>query len=219
MSIVLRKLIYNETDIHLVTWNGSPCFMVSELSKALDGVNKEDISLFLRHNAISIKGVDYDVLQDEDSRRFRSHLEESGVVKRFAKAMIIYPGGLSKYFEFRRTVPVKDFSNYLAKNKVDINETTLNNISIPNTTAKPADSTRQAPKTASAATADKETSYKGYSEFFRHIAFMEEFVSTINNLNITPDKSVAFTMDMTKFLEDKGLQPHELLAQIKKWIV
>lgn len=211
MGIVLRKLIYNETDLHLITWNGKPCFIVSELSKTLDGVNKEDISLFLRHNSDSIKGEDYDVLQDADSRRLRSCLEECGIVKRFAKAMVIYYSGLRKYFDFRRTVPVKDFAAYLAKSKVDIHE------------AAPAAASAAVTVTAAppVQSAPKETApgYKGYSEFLKHIAFMEEFVSTMNSLNITPDKAIAFTVDMTKFLEDNGVQPHKLLAQMKKWIV
>jgi hypothetical protein len=211
MGIVLRKLIYNETDIHLITWNGKPCFIVSELSKALDGVNKEDISLFLRHNAESLKGEDYDVLQDADSRRLRSCLEECGVVKRFAKAMVIYYSGLHKYFDFRRTVPVKDFAAYLAKSKVDVYEPAPvpAAAAVTTTAATPAQST------------PKETApgYKGYSEFLKHIAFMEEFVKTINSLNISPDKSIAFTVDMTKFLEDNGVQPQKLLTQMKKWIV
>lgn len=222
MGIVLRKLIYNETDIHLITWNGSPCFIVSELSKSLDGVNREDISLFLRHNTAVVKGIDYDVLQDADSRRMRSHLEESGVVKRFAKAMIIYYGGLRKYFEFRRTVPVKDFSSYLMKNKVDINDTTTYDVPEASSEVKLPVAAGQSQKPLPEATqkgTKADTGYSGYSEFLKHIAFMEEFVSSINSLNITPDKSVAFTMDMTRFLEDKGLKPDELLLQIKKWIV
>ena len=227
MGIVLRKLIYNETEIHLINWVGKPCFIVSELSKSLDGVNKEDISLFLRHNNSAIKGVDYDVLQDEESRRLRSCLEECGVVKRFAKAMVIYYSGLCKYFEFRRTLPVKDFSSYLEKNKVDIHEVTA--VSLPDDDIKaprpvaPAPVTLQ-PTVVQSSPLQREvkadnSEYKGYSEFLKHIAFMEEFVSSINNLNISPDKSIAFTVDMTKFLEDNGLQPHKLLAQIKKWIV
>lgn len=225
MGIVLRKLIYNETEIHLINWVGKPCFIVSELSRSLDGVNKEDISLFLRHNNAAVKGVDYDVLQGEESRRLRSCLEECGVVKRFAKAMVIYYSGLRKYFEFRRTVPVKDFSSYLAKNKVDIHEVTALDLPDADTMShKPA-----APAAAQSAAIQSapfqqdvkvnNAEYKGYSEFLKHIAFMEEFVSSINNLNISPDKSIAFTVDMTKFLEDNGMQPHKLLAQIKKWIV
>ncbi len=218
MNIVLRKLIYNESEIHLITWNGSPCFIVSEISKALDGVSKDDMSLFLRHNDISVIGIDYDVIKDADSRRLRSYLEESGVVKRFSKAMIVYFAGLRKYFEFRRTIQIKDFSNYLIKNKVNVNESEAYSILISNNTTDLPDSDSQIPETPTAVQ-DNNAGYKGYSEFCRHIAFMEEFVNSINKLNISPDKSVAFTMDMAKFLEDNGMQPHKLLAQIKKWIV
>ena len=219
MNIVQRKLIYNESEIHLITWNGSPCFMVSEINKALDGANKEDMSLYLRHNVISVKGIDYDVIQDAEARVLRSNLEESGVVKRFAKVMIVYFAGLRKYFEFRRTIQIKDFSNYLIKNKVFIAEDETNNKLISSISAPLPDSASQSVKTAPTAIPDNNIGYKGYSEFYRHIAFMEEFVSSINKLNISPDKSVAFTMDMAKFLEDNGLQPQKLLAQIKKWIV
>ena len=218
MNIVLRKLIYNDSEIHLITWNENPCFIVSEISKALDGVNKEDISLFLRHNTVSVKGIDYDIIKDVDSRRLRSCLEESGVEKRFAKVMVVYFSGLRKYFEFRRTVPVKDFSNYLIKNKVNVDEIVAHKVFIPNTAADLPDMCSQMPEIPAVQQADT-VDHIGYSEFYRHIAFMEEFISSINKLNISPDKSVAFTMDMTKFLEDNGLQPHKLLTQIKKWIV
>jgi hypothetical protein len=219
VNIVLRKLIYNEAEIHLITWNGSPCFIVSEINKALDGANKEDMSLFLRHNAISIKGVDYDVIQDVEARVLRSNLEESGVVKRFAKAMVIYFSGMRKYFGFRRTIQIKDFSDYLIKNKVFIAEDETHTKSISNTTATLPDSDNPIVETVPTAIQDNNMGFKGYSEFYRHIAFMEEFVNSINKLNISPDKSIAFTMDMAKFLEDNGLQPEKLLAQIKKWIV
>ncbi len=218
MNIVLRKLIYNESEIHMINWNGNPCFIVSELSKALDGVTKDDIALFLRNNAKSEKGIDYDVIKDADSRRLRSSLEESGVEKRFSKVMVVYFTGLRKYFGFRRTVQVKDFSNYLIKNKVNVEENVLHNIFVPETPANLHDSPSQPPEVTTAIQ-DNIADFKGYSEFYRHIAFMEEFISSINKLNISPDKSIAFTMDMAKFLEDNGMQPQKLLAQIKKWIV
>ncbi len=223
MNIVQRKLIYNETDIHLIAWDGKPCFIVSEISKALDGVNKEDIALFLRKNSVSVKGVDYDILQDENSRRLRSLLEESGVVKRFAKVTLIYFGGLRKYFDFRRIIQVKDFRNFLIKSKVNLDEPSIYEVPLPNTAASRQDTDMQIPNISpKAAKEDPQTdiiSYMGYSEFYKHIAFMEDFVNSINKLNIPPDKSVAFTVDMVKFLEDNGLQPQKLLSQIKKWII
>lgn len=223
MNIVQRKLIYNEIEIHLITWKGNPCFMVSEISQALDGINKEDIALFLRKNSVSVKGTDYDVLQDEDSRRLRSLLEESGVAKRFAKITLIYFSGLRKYFEFRRTIQVKDFKNFLIKSKVSLDETAAYQVALPSAPANQQDADMQTPKVLPK-NAKKEpqtdnTGYKGYSEFYKHIAFMEDFVNSINRLNISPDKSAAFTVDMVKFLEDNGLQPQKLLMQIKKWIV
>lgn len=223
MNIVQRKLIYNETEIHLITWDGKPCFIVSEISKALDGVNKEDISIFLRKNSVSEKGIDYDILQDEASRRLRSLLEESGVVKRFAKVTLIYFGGLRKYFDFRRIIQVKDFKNFLIKSRINIDETLTYEVSLPSTTANQQDTDIQIPKISPKAAKEElqtdNISYKGYSEFYKHISFMEDFVNSINKLNISPDKSVAFMVDMAKFLEDNGLQPQKLLMQIKKWII
>ncbi len=227
MNIVQRKLIYNETDIHLIVWDGKPCFIVSEISKALDGVNREDIALFLRKNSISVKGTDYDVLENEDSRKLRSLLEESGVLKRFAKVTLIYFSGLQKYFDFRRIMQVKDFRNYLSKSKVDLQDTSKYHISFSDTEAEqqrqevqpqttPYKAAKEVQKEASIS---DNTSYKGYSEFYKHITFMEEFVNSINKLNISPDKSVAFTIDMAKFLEDNGIPPQKLLKQIKKWII
>lgn len=223
MNIVQRKLIYNETDIHLITWNGNPCFIVSEISKALDGVNKEDIPLFLRKNSMSVKGTDYDVLENEDSRRLRSLLEESGVTKRFAKVTLIYFSGLSKYFEFRRIIQVKDFRNYLNKSKVNLEDTAAYQVPVPAASVCQQEADIQMPGVSHKAEKTEPQgaviSYNGYSEFYKHIAFMEEFVNSINKLNISPDKSVAFTVDMAKFLEDNGMQPQKLLKQIKKWIV
>lgn len=222
MNIVQRKLIYNETEIHLIAWRGKPCFIVSEISKALDGASREDISLFLRKNSEAVKGVDYDILKDEDSRKLRSLLEESGVVKRFAKVAIIYFGGLHKYFEYRRIIQVKDFRSFLLKSKVNLDEPSVYEVPLPDTTANQQDAGIQAPKILQKAAKEKPQTdnigYKGYSEFCKHIAFMEDFVNSLNKLNIPSDKSVAFTVDMVKFLEDNGLQPQKLLMQIKKWI-
>lgn len=221
MNIVQRKLIYNESDIHMIIWRGSPCFIVSEVAKAFDGVNREDLALFLRHNASVEKGTDYDVIQDEDARRLRSYLDESGVVKRFAKAMIVYFSGLRKYFDYRRIRQVMDFNSYLIKNKVNIYESKPQNIISPEIAGDLPDSGAEGYEAVPAVhtVPQNDIGYNGYSEFLKHIAFMEEFINTVNKLNISPDKSVSFMVDMTKFLEDQGVQPHMLLIQLKKWVV
>ncbi|MGE5630189.1 MAG: hypothetical protein ACM3TR_03725 [Caulobacteraceae bacterium] len=201
MNIILRKLIYNESEVYLINWKDKPCFMVSEVSKALDGSNKEDIQLFLRNSDEAVKGVDYDVIEGDDAAALRKQLDDSGVKKRFAKTMILYLCGLKKYSEFRRTMQVKDFINYLQNNKVCIDQ---------NSGSTPVEPPNDLQNT--------DTSSIGYSELLKHIEFMEDFVNTINKLNISSDKSIAFMKDMTKFLEDNGLKADKLLAQIKKWV-
>lgn len=238
MNILLRKLIFNEADIHLILWNDKPSFFVSELSKALDSVNKEDISVFLRYGSSAVKGVDYDVVGGAEARDLRSYLESSGIKKRFAHTMIIYFDGLRKYFNYRKTVESRDFINYLAKNKVSLEAESVASVGTTEaanhaapTPAPPAPAVEKAEKKTEvkteakpAASKKKETTQvaietSSYSEFLKHISFMEEFVDSFNKLSIPPDKSVAFTKSMVKFLEDKGIPTGEFLKEIKKWIV
>jgi len=219
MNIIQRKLIYNEAEIYLLTWNDRPCFIVSELAKAFDGLSREDLSLFLRQNASVEKGTDYDVIQGEEARRLRRCLEECGVYKRFSKAMIVYFEGLRKYFEHRRIRQVADFSSYLAKNKVNIYE---NSIAIIGELPESEDATVIAPEVSTntevQALTDSTDGHMCSSELLKYLSFMEDFIDTINKLRISPEKSVPFMLDITKFLEDQGLQPDKLLAQLKKWM-
>lgn len=230
MNILIRKLIFNEADIHLILWNDKPCFFVSELSKALDSVNKEDISVFLRYGGSAAKGIDYDVVNGPEARDLRSYLENSGIKKKFAHTMIIYFDGLRKYFNFRKTIEAKDFINYLAKCKVSLEADSVAAVSatdnvapvtLPATPVTPVVETT--PKLAAGKKREPDISTssnsKNYSDLLKHISFMEEFVDTINKLNIPADKSVAFTKSMVKFLEDNGMQSGDFLKEIKKWIV
>jgi len=238
VNILIRKLIFNESDIHLILWNDKPCFFVSELSKALDSVNKEDISVFLRYGGSAVKGVDYDVVGGTEARDLRSYLESSGIKKRFAHTMIIYFEGLKKYFNFRKTIESRDFINYMAKCKVSLEEgVVFEKAAIENKASDAAAAISEVPtpapqppaavsaieakpavnKKKEAAVLDKASS--NYSEFLKHISFMEEFVDAFNKINITADKSVAFTKGMAKFLEDNGMQTDTFLKEIKKWIV
>lgn len=241
MNIVIRKLVFNECDIHVLLWRDRPCFLVSELSKALDSVNKEDIPVFLRYGGNAMKGIDYDVVAGADARDLRSYLENSGVKKRFAHTMLIYFDGLRKYFNYRKTVESKDFLNYLEKSKISLYAESIAPVGKPETpveavksaaepkpastekpaeTAAPASVQQKAAKGKQETTADvKSPGSDGYSELLKQISFMEEFVDTFNKIKITPDKSVAFTKSMAKFLEDNGIQTNKFLQEIKKWIV
>jgi len=243
LNILIRKLIFNEADIHLILWNDKPCFFVSELSKSLDSVNKEDISVFLRYGGSAVKGVDYDVVGGAEARDLRSYLENSGIKKRFAHTMIIYFEGLRKYFNYRKTIESKDFINYLTKSKVSLEADTVASVgavdnSVPVTAVapiiaaappsdpKPSDSKpavskkREAvPSSSSSSSPSPDSKSSSYSDFLKHISFMEEFVDTFNKLHIPADKSVAFTKSMAKFLEDNGMQTSDFLKEIKKWIV
>jgi len=223
VNILIRKLIFNEADIHLILWNDKPCFFVSELSKALDSVNKEDISVFLRYHGSAIKGVDFDVVGGTEARELRNCLENSGIRKRFVHTMIIYFDGLRKYFNHRKTVESKDFINYLTKSKLSLEDDTGAALGIvvtaaPSATAAPAkDKPAMDGKRQAAPSSDTDKS--SYSDFLKHISFMEEFVDAFNKLNIPADKSIAFTKSMAKFLEDNGIQTNDFLKEIKKWIV
>lgn len=222
MNIVLRKLIHNDSDIHLIKWNEKPCFMVSEISNALDGIGRDDIQIFLRHNDEVIKGVDYDVIQGSDARILRDNLKDSGVEKRFVHTMLIYLSGLAKYLNYRRVRQVVDFCNYLQKSKIYLNDDVPNNKLLSISVTEPIDALNKNTADDTINSEDDSqpnNSVKIYSDFLKHIALMDDFVTSINNLNIPSDKSIAFTKDMTKFLEDNGLQLEKLLTQIKKWIV
>lgn len=223
MNVVLRKFIYNDSEIYLINWNEKPCFIVSEIINAIDGIGKEDIQLFLRHNNNITKGLDYDIIQGDDARIFRGYLEDSGVKKRFAHTTIIFLSGLYKYSNYRRTRPIKDFCNYLENNKVYLhNDSSLNVLSSSTSSESINPEIQHAENNTTETEQDslhKDICYNGYSDFLKHIAFMEDFVNSINKLSISPDKSIAFTKDMTKFLEDNSMQPEKLLIQIKKWIV
>lgn len=234
MNILIRKLIYNEADIHLISWNNKPCFFVSELSKSLDSVNKEDISVFLRYGGNAVKGIDYDVIGGAEARDLRSYLENSGIKKRFAHTMIIYFDGLRKYFNYRKTVESRNFINYLSKCKINLDddslaslgvvETAVQAVSIASEAAKPSmDSnpiTEAKPVISKKREANPSTAARSsYSDFLKHISFMEEFVDAFNRLSIPADKSVAFTKSMAKFLEDNGMQSSDFLKELKKWIV
>jgi hypothetical protein len=237
LNILIRKLIFNEADIHLILWNDKPCFFVSELSKALDSVNKEDISVFLRYGGSAVKGVDYDVVGGAEARDLRSYLENSGIKKRFAHTMIIYFDGLRKYFNYRKTVESKDFINYLNKCKVSLEAETVASVGtaeitapvtapVPIPPAAPPANTKLSDnkpaaikKREAAPNPSLDSNNSSYSEFLKHISFMEDFVDTFNKLNIPADKSVAFTKSMAKFLEDNGISTRDFLKEIKKWIV
>lgn len=202
MEILLKKLTYNECDLNLILWNNRPCFIVSELSKALDNCSQDDIGIFMRYGGKAEKGVDFDVIEGPDARYLRSCLEESGINKRFAKSMLIYSEGLNKYFAYRRIRQVRDFCNYLTSNNVFTDSSLIGQRS------------GEQPEYPI-----ENIGFNSYSDFFKHISFMEEFVDAFNRINISADKSVAFTKEITKFLEDKGVQPIEFLEKIKKWIV
>lgn len=241
MNIVIRKLVFNESDIHVLLWKDRPCFLVSELSKALDSVNKEDIPVFLRSGGTAVKGMDYDVIAGADARDLRSYLENSGIKKRFAHTMLIYFDGLRKYLNYRKTIESKDFVNYLTKSKIDLESDSLSPIGNlepleptepsdkplaaqkPISIEKPVENVKpKGPKEAKSkreTTANVDAGPNTYSELLKHISFMEEFVDAFNRIKITPDKSVAFTKSMVKFLEDNGMQTDKFLQEIKKWIV
>lgn len=237
MNIVIRKLVFNDSDIHVLLWKDRPCFLVSELSKALDSVNKEDIPVFLRNGGNAVKGIDFDVVAGADARDLRSYLESSGIKKRFAHTMIIYFDGLRKYFNYRKTVESRDFLSYLERSKMSLDDASVSPVGIietsdtaaktePEPTPAVVEAAPPAPnppaKKANSGKKDipiKTDSTKSeYSEFLKHISFMEEFVDAFNKLKITPDKSVAFTKSMVKFLEDNGVQTSTFLQEIKKWI-
>ena len=296
MNILIRKLIFNEADIHLILWNNKPCFFVSELSKALDSVNKEDISVFLRYGGSAAKGIDFDVVAGKEAKDLRKQLENSSIKKKFAHTMIIYFDGLRKYFNHRKTVESKDFINYLLKCKVSLDSDSIDSVSTEETTDivhtiipepistpslikevivnnkpivskksavnkktidnikpevsdmpivsnkpivsiktvasnksvasnkpivsnKPVASNKPVISNKPEITASRNNDSSNYSDFLKHISFMEEFVETFNKLNITADKSVAFTKSMAKFLEGNGIQINDFLKELKKWIV
>jgi hypothetical protein len=300
VNILIRKLIFNEANIHLILWNNKPCFFVSELSNALDSVNKEDISIFLRYGGSAAKGIDFDVVAGAEAKDLRKKLENSGIKKKFAHTMIIYFDGLRKYFNHRKTIESKDFTNYLLKCKVSLDSDSVDSITIDETPVtiqenipepivvpspqgeviinnkplaskkttvnkKPKVSNKSASNNMPAASNKTEVSSKSevankpavnsnsevnnkaavndkskvnnkstnnkkneitanpsnnssnYSDFLKHISFMEEFVDTFNKLNIPADKSVAFTKSMAKFLESNGIQINDFLKELKKW--
>lgn len=240
MNILIRKLIFNEADIHIILWNGKPCFFVSELSKALDSVNKEDIPVFLRNGEITVKGIDYDVVNGPEARELKACLENSGIKKRFVQTMIIYFDGLRKYFNYRKTIESKDFISYLEKCKITLEDEKSASIGINETITPPASVASAAetepkpvkkhavpssPENKPKHSKKKDTAHcpdpknSGYSEFLKHISFMEEFVDTFNKVNIPADKSVVFTKSMVKFLEDNGIDARDFLNELKKWTV
>lgn len=226
MNIVIRKLIFNEEEIHLILWKDKPCFLVSELSKALDSVNKEDIPVFLRRGGNAIKGIDYDVVAGGDARELRSNLEASGIKKRFVQTMIIYMDGLRKYFNYRKTIEAKDFMNYLAKSKLSLDQAAV----IP-MVAEPApekttlsveaisEEIKPSCSKKAAAVSHTKPSTPEYSDLLKHLSFMEDFVSTFNKLHVAPENSIEFTKSMVKFLEENGLQAGKLLQEMKKWLI
>lgn len=247
MNIVIRKLVFNESDIHVLLWKDRPCFLVSELSKALDSVNKEDIPVFLRYGGTAVKGIDFDVIAGGDARDLRSYLESSGIKKRFAHTMLIYFDGLRKYFNYRKTVESKDFVAYLTKSKLDLEADFVAPVGkmeslepalkpVPEPKQKKLEKTELQEKATAAAPIAPVAEQKpvksrkeivpppkpdtaSYSELLKHINFMEEFVDAFNKIKITPEKSVAFTKSMAKFLEDNGMPTSRFLQEIKKWIV
>jgi hypothetical protein len=272
MNILIRKLIFNEADIHLILWNNKPCFFVSELSKALDSVNKEDISVFLRYGGSAAKGIDFDVVAGAEAKDLRKQLENSCIKKKFAHTMIIYFDGLRKYFNHRKTVESKDFTNYLLKCKVSLESDTFDSVgteeivatieataptpmpptpsisedivdkktivnkkstvkkkpvsnnkptvsNIPEIKNDPTDSNKPFVSSKNKIASNINSNSSNYSDFLKHISFMEEFVDTFNKANITADKSVAFTKSMAKFFEGNGIQINDFLKELKKWIV
>lgn len=266
VNILIRKLIFNEADIHLILWNNKPCFFVSELSKALDSVNKEDISVFLRYGGSAAKGIDFDVVAGAEAKDLRKQLENSCIKKKFAHTMIIYFDGLRKYFNHRKTVESKDFINYLLKCKVSLESDSVDSVGteeivamIETTTPAPIptppsiseDIVHKKTVVSKKSTVKKKpvvtnkpivnndpvdsnkpfvsnknkiatsiiNNGNNYSDFLKHINFMEEFVDTFNKTNITADKSVAFTKSMAKFFEGNGILINDFLKELKKWIV
>lgn len=218
----LRKLIFNDSEVHLVAWKGKPCFIVSELSAALDAARKDDIQNFLRGSENAIKGEDYNIIEGADAKAFRNELEACGIVKKFSKTTIIYFQGLNKYFDFRKTMQIKDFKGYLANNKIDIDNPLIFEQEI----SARADfkGEREAKlKTVEHIAApapelkvNKKTS--DYSDLVKHIEFIEDFVQTFNRINIKPEQSMIFAKSMVKFLEDTGVKPEKLINEMKKWI-
>lgn len=221
MNILIRKLIYNEEDIHLITWQDKPCFFVSELSKAFDSVNKDAIPIFLRRGE-SQKGTDYDVINGEEAKTLKSLLEDSGIKKKFSQTMIIYFEGLKKYLAYRKTMEARDFLNYLSKCKISLEADFVASVGAaeapavsveapPIQTPKPAAKQSISPKAPSGNPATH------YEELLKHIVFIEEFVAAFNKAHIAPEKAIVFTKQMVKFLEDNGTSPALFLVELKKW--
>lgn len=239
MNILIRKLIFNEADIHLILWRDRPCFLVSELSNALDCVYKDDIPVFLRNGSNAIKSMHYDVLAGPDAKELKQNLEDSGIKKKFVQTMVVYFDGLRKYFNFRRTIEIKDFNEYLIKCKISLDEESefqLNHMAADEVApAALTTQTVQAPQppvvTTAAAVVQKKVPKKkknttmpiqasdssSYSEFLNHISLMEEFVQAFNKINISSEHSVAFTKDMVKYLHSHEIQLKDFLKQLKKW--
>ncbi len=227
MNILIRKLIYNEEDIHLITWQDKPCFFVSELSKALDSINKDAIPVFLRKGE-SQKGTDYDVISGENAKVLKNLLEDSGIKKKFSQTMIIYFEGLRKYLAFRKTMEARDFINYLSKCKISLEADFVSSVGAVESPVaiervvpppeQPAPVSVTAPKpqnTPSKAPARSSSTH--YEDLLKHIAFIEEFVAGFNRIQIPPEKAIEFTKHMVKFLEDNGTSPSLFLKELKKW--
>lgn len=222
MNILIRKLIYNEEDIHLITWQDRPCFFVSELSKAFDSANKDAIPVFLRRSE-SQKGTDYDVINGENAKLLKNLLEDSGVKKKFSQTMIIYFEGLKKYLAYKKTMEARDFINYLSKCKISLEADFVASVGAPEVPAAPVEAPAiQTPQPAAKPQSPSPKISAGsapshYDDLLKHIAFIEDFVTGFNKCHIPPEKAIEFTKHMVKFLESNGTSPSLFLRELKKW--
>ena len=218
MNILLRKLMYNDTELHLISWNNKPCFIVSELSATLD-ISKEDIPLFLRKSGKVTKGIEYDLIEGSDAMDLKNSLSDCSIQKRFVHTTLIYMEGLEKYFLYRKTQQNKDFRDYIIANKISL-DTLPNEINQPaqEPINKPSHDTAKVNKNCNSAPSAN-CHNQCFTSISKTLDFVDEFVDSFNKVNITTDKANAFTKSIAKFLESKGLDPEEMLSEIKKWIV
>ena len=220
MKILINKLYFNEVELHLIVWDKKPCFMVAELSEALETIGKDEISKFLRKSEALAAGVDYAVVEGASAKELKAKLEECSIQKRFIHTMLIYPEGLNKFVEHKNTRELIEFKEYLERKNVfsdkyhtygDLKQEIIKE------DYRPESSIKAEAKAHKPASKPKPAKAIGYSELLKHISFMEDFVAAFNGINIPPEKSVAFTKEMVRFFEEAGVDADKFLAQLKKW--
>jgi hypothetical protein len=222
MNILIRKLIYNEENLHLITWQDRPCFFVSELSKAFDSGSKDAIPIFLRRSQ-SQKGTDYDVINGENAKQLKSLLEDSGIKKKFSQTMIVYFEGLKKYLAYKKTMEARDFISYLSKCKISLDADFVASVGAGELPAASVEApAAQTPQPAAKPQSPSpkippRSAPSHYEDLLKHLAFMEDFVTGFNKAHIPQEKAIEFTKHMVKFLEDNGTSPSLFLCELKKW--